>query len=356
MKILVINPGAGSTKLALFEDEQILVEKKITHSPNELARFDRVVDQLTMRQDIVEKEMEKMGVAVADLSAVVARGGPFAPLESGTYIVDETLVNDVLKGHVQADHASNLGVLIAYELTKSTIIPAYFVDPVSVDEFADLSRISGLPELPRKSLSHALNIKMVVRKAAEYLRKDFRKLTFIVAHLGSGISIAIHKKGRLIDVNNANDGGPLAPQRTGTLPVTGLIELCFSKKYSKKEMLKLVTKTGGLLAHLGSDSITEIESMIESGDEKASLIYNVMVYQIAKEIGAMSAAVKGVVDAIILTGGMAFSDQLVNLIKDYILFIAPVLVYPGENEMEALALGALRVLRDEEKPKNYFAY
>ncbi|HIE05604.1 MAG TPA: butyrate kinase, partial [bacterium (Candidatus Stahlbacteria)] len=226
MKILVINPGAGSTKLALFEDEQILVEKKITHSPNELARFDRVVDQLTMRQDIVEKEMEKMGVAVADLSAVVARGGPFAPLESGTYIVDETLVNDVLKGHVQADHASNLGVLIAYELTKSTIIPAYFVDPVSVDEFADLSRISGLPELPRKSLSHALNIKMVVRKAAEYLRKDFRKLTFIVAHLGSGISIAIHKKGRLIDVNNANDGGPLAPQRTGTLPVTGLIELC----------------------------------------------------------------------------------------------------------------------------------
>lgn len=353
MKIFVINPGAGSTKIALFEDEEEVLDEKIVHPPNELARFDKTIDQLPMRKDLVAKEMERMGIVLSEIDAVVARGGPFHPLESGTYIIDDTVVDDVMANRVQADHASNLGVLIAFELTKSTNTPAYFVDPVSIDEFDDVARLSGMPELPRRSLSHALNIKMVVRKASRFLKKDFKKLTFIVAHLGTGISVGVHKQGRLVDVNNANDGGPMSPQRTGTLPATGLVKLCYSNKYSLKEMLNRITKGGGLLAHLGTDSITEVEARIDNGDEKARLVYEAMVYQIAKEIGAMSTGVKGIVDAIILTGGMSFSEHLVEMIEDYVSFIAPVLVYPGENEMEALALGALRVLRNEEPPKNY---
>jgi len=356
MKIFVINPGAGSTRIALFEGENKILEEKIIHAPKELSNFDKTTDQLPMRRDVVKKKMEESGIAVSELSAVVARGGPFCPLESGTYLIERTIVDDVLNGRVQADHASNLGVLIAYELTKDTEIPAFFVDPVSIDEFDDLARISGLPELPRRSLSHALNIKMVVRKAAQFLEKDYRKLTFIVAHLGTGISIALHKMGKLVDVNNANDSGPMAPQRAGTLPVTGLVKLCYSGKYRQEEMINRITRTGGLYAHLGIDSISDIEARIDSGDRKAKLVYEAMIYQIAKEIGAMAAAAKGVVDVIIITGGMAFSERLVQKIKEYILYLAPVMVYPGENEMEALALGALRVLRNEERPKHYIPY
>jgi len=356
VRIFVINPGAGSTKIALFDDEERIWEEKIVHPPKELARFERTIDQLEMRRSLVVTKMKEMGIVIEELNAIVARGGPFRPLESGTYLIDRTLVEDILNGRVQADHASNLGALIAYELTKGTDIPAFFVDPVSIDEFEEVARISGLPEIPRVSLAHALNIKMVVRKAAKYLKKDYRRLTFIVAHLGTGISIGIHKNGRLIDVNNANDGGPMSPQRTGTLPVTGLVKLCYSGRYNLREMLNRITKSGGLMAHLGTDSISEIEARIDSGDEKAKLVYEAMIYQIAKEIGAMSTGTKGLVDAIIITGGMAFSERLVARIREYVSFIAPILVYPGENEMEALALGALRVLRNEEKPKNYISY
>jgi len=283
----------------------------------------------------------------------VGRGGPFKPLESGSYIVNEKMLSDVKAGNVQADHPSNLGALIAHEITKDTSVPAFIVDPVSVDEFPPVARISGLPQLERKSLGHALNIKMVARKAALELGKKYEELNLIILHLGSGISVSSHLKGKMIDVNNANDMGPFSPQRTGALPVTGLAKLCFSGKYTQPEMYNLLTKKGGLWAYLGTDNVEEVERKIDRGDQKAKLIYEAMVYQIAKEIGAMATTLDGKVDTIVLTGGIANSKRLVNIITNKVKFIARVLVFPGEDEMEALTLGALRVLSGEESPKEY---
>jgi butyrate kinase len=352
-RILSINPGATSTKVALYEDTKPIKVEAIRHSSEDLSTFKQTLDQLDYRKGLILKFLEQNKVKVNDLSAVVGRGGPFKPLESGTYLVNEKMLSDIKTGNVQADHPSNLGALIAHELTKDTDIPAFIVDPVSVDEFPEVARISGLPELPRRSLSHALNIKMVARKAASELGKKYEQLNLIIVHLGSGISVSSHLKGRMIDVNNANDMGPFSPQRTGALPVTGLAKLCFSGKYTYPEMYDLLTKKGGLLAHLGTDNVEEVERRIDQGDEKAKLIYEAMVYQIAKEIGAMATTLDGKVDAIVLTGGIANSQRLVNLITNKVKFIAKVLVFPGEDEMEALTLGALRVLSGEESPKKY---
>ncbi len=352
-KILSINPGATSTKVALYEDTKPIKIEVIRHSSDDLSAFKQTLDQLDLRRELILEFLERNKVEVTDLSAVVGRGGPFKPLESGTYLVNEKMLSDIKTGNVQADHPSNLGALIAFELTKDTNIPAFIVDPVSVDEFPEVARISGLPELSRKSLSHALNIKMVARKAASKLGKKYEELNLIIVHLGSGISVSAHLKGRMIDVNNANDMGPFSPQRTGALPVTGLAKLCFSGKYTYPQMYDLLTKKGGLLAHLGTDNVEEVERRIDEGDQKAKLIYEAMVYQIAKEIGAMATTLDGKVDAIVLTGGIANSQRLVNLITNKVKFIAKVLVFPGEDEMEALTLGALRVLSGEENPKKY---
>lgn len=352
-KILSINPGATSTKVALYQDTKPIKVEVIRHSPEDLSAFKQTLDQLDYRKGLILKFLEQNKVKVNDLSAVVGRGGPFKPLESGTYLVNEKMLSDIKTGNVQADHPSNLGALIAHELTKDTNIPAFIVDPVSVDEFLEVARISGLPELPRRSLSHALNIKMAARKAASELGKKYEQLNLIIVHLGSGISVSSHLKGRMIDVNNANDMGPFSPQRTGALPVTGLAKLCFSGKYTYPEMYDLLTKKGGLLAHLGTDDVEEVERRMDQGDQKAKLIYDAMVYQIAKEIGAMATTLDGKVDAIVLTGGIANSQRLVNLITNKVKFIAKVLVFPGEDEMEALTLGALRVLSGEESPKKY---
>lgn len=352
-RILSINPGATSTRVALYHNTNPIKVEVIRHSSDDLATFKYTLDQLNYRKGLILKFLQQNNAKVEELSAVVGRGGPFKALESGTYTVNEKMLSDIKSGNVQADHPSNLGALIAHELTKDTNVPAFIVDPVSVDEFTEVARISGLPELPRKSLGHALNIKMVARKAAIELGKKYEELNLIIVHLGSGISVSSHLKGRMIDVNNANDMGPFSPQRTGALPVTGLAKLCFSGKYTHPEMYDLLTKKGGLLAHLGTDNVEEVERRIDQGNEKAKLIYEAMVYQIAKEIGAMATTLDGQVDAIVLTGGISNSKRLVELITNKIKFITKVLVFPGEDEMEALTLGVLRVLSGEENPKEY---
>ena len=352
-RILSINPGATSTRVALYLSERPLKVEVIRHSPEDLSSFKGTLDQLDYRKELVLKFLEENEVEVSELSAVVGRGGPFKALESGTYRVNEKMLSDIKSGNVQADHPSNLGALIAHEMVKGSDVPAFIVDPVSVDEFIPEARISGLPQIERKSLSHALNMKMVARKAAKQLAKRYEELNLVIAHLGSGISVSSHLKGSMIDVNNANDMGPFSPQRTGALPVTGLAFLCFSGEYTKKEMIELLTKKGGLLAHLGTDNVEEVEKRTDEGDHKAELIYDAMVYQVAKEIGAMATTLEGKVDAIVLTGGIANSKRLTGSIAQKVEFIAPVLMFPGEDEMEALTLGALRVISGEEGAKDY---
>ncbi len=352
-RILTVNPGATSTKVAIYEDEKPIRVETIRHHPRDLCSFKRTIDQLDCRKELVLKFLSKNKIEIRSLSAVVGRGGPFKPLFSGTYRVNQRMLSDVKSGKVQADHVSNLGCLIAFDLTRGTDVPPFIVDPVSVDEFPPVARISGLPELPRKSLSHALNIKMVARKTAKKLGKKYEKLNLIIVHLGSGISVTSHKKGRMIDVNNANDGGPFSPQRVGSIPVTGLAKLCVSGKYTWAQIYERLTKKGGLLAHLATDNLEVVEKRITRGDDKAKIIYEAMIYQIAKEIGAMSTTLLGKVDAIVLTGGMTNSKNFVKNIKGRVKFLAPVLVFPGEDEMEALTRGALRVLKGEEKAKEY---
>jgi butyrate kinase len=352
-KILSINPGATSTKVALYLNENPLKVETIRHSTGELSSFKGTLDQLEYRLRLVLEFLESNPTKVSELSAVVGRGGPFKALESGTYPVSEKMLSDIRSGKVQADHPSNLGALIAHELVSGTDVPAFIVDPVSVDEFIPEARISGLPQIQRISLGHALNTKMVARKVAQQLGKRYEELNLIIAHLGSGISVSSHLKGRMIDVNNANDMGPFSPQRTGALPVTGLAKLCYSGKYTQKEMMDLLTKKGGLLAYQGTDNVEEVQKRIDEGDEKAKLVYRAMIYQIAKEIGAMATTLDGGVDAVVLTGGIANSKRLTDAITQKVKFIAPVLVFAGEDEMEALTRGALRVLSGEEKAKDY---
>ena len=352
-RILVINPGSTSTKVALYEDETPLWNETITYDREQLSGFEKVIEQMGMRRIDIGNILEKHGVELSVLSAVVGRGGPFKPLKSGTYRIEELLLRDIKSGNVQAEHISNIGSLLAHELAEKAGVPAFFVDPVSVDEFDDLARISGFPELERKSLLHALSVKATAHKAAEELGRPLSDLNLIVAHLGGGISICPIQKGRIIDVNNAIEEGPFSPERCGTLPVNALAKLCYSEKYEYSEMKKRLVGNGGLAAYLGTNDSREVEKRIEDGDEQARLIYEAMGYQIAKETGAMATVLKGNVDAILITGGLARSSMLMEWIKERISFLAPIHIYPGENEMEALALGALRVLRGEEKPNTY---
>ncbi len=274
-------------------------------------------------------------------------------MESGTYAISQKLVEDVQNGNVIAQHASNLGVLLASRLIEGHSIPAYFVDPVCVDELIPEARISGLPELERKSLLHALNIKAVARKVASRLQKELSQLCFVIGHLGGGISIGAFQKGRMIDVNNALEGGPFSPERAGSLPVSSLVRLCYSNKYTYQQLAKKIVGQGGLVAHLGTNDAREVEKRIEQGDAKAELIYRAMAYQIAKEVGSMASALAGRIDGIIFTGELARSQILMDWICQRVSFLGPIFLYPGNFEMEALALGALRVLRGEEAVKFY---
>lgn len=354
MKIFVINPGSTSTKIALFDNLQQLWSETQRYDSSKLESFSTVMDQEQFRYDEIMKVLAEKGVAPSSFSAVVGRGGLLKPIQGGTYLVNSRMLEDV-KSMAYGVHASNLGALLAIRFAAAAgDIPAFIVDPVVVDELADEARISGLPEIPRVSIFHALNQKAVARRAADELGKPLSKCRLVVAHMGGGVSVGAHLFGRVIDVNNALNGeGPMSPERSGSLPVGGLTSLCFSGKYSLAEVQKKINGQGGLVAHLGTNDLREVEKRIAAGDEKAALVFEALSLQIAKEIGACAAVLKGEVDAIVLTGGLAYSDKLCERIVARVGFIARVLRYPGEDEMLALAQGALRVLRSEEAPLKY---
>jgi len=352
-KILVINPGSTSTKVVLFSNEQLLFEKKIEHSSKELSNFNKIIDQYHFRQDIILSFLKEKGINLSTLNAVVGRGGLLKPIASGTYRINEKMLEDLHRG-AMGEHASNLGGLLAYGIAENLSIPSYIVDPVVIDEMKPVARISGMPEIPRISILHALNQKAVARKAALDLGKKYEKLNFIIAHLGGGISVGIHCKGKVIDVNNALNGeGPFTPERSGGVPVGGLVELCFSGKFTRDEMMKKIKGKGGLVAYLNTNDVREVVKMIKYGDKKAKLILEAMAYQVAKEIGAGATVLKGQIDAIILTGGIAYNNEFINMVRDRVSFLSLVMVYPGEEEMLSLCEGALRVLKGEEVEKIY---
>lgn len=354
INILVINPGAGSTKIAVYRGESMSFEHTLRHPAEELLRFKRIIDQYQYRKDTILSILEEHSIPLSSIQAVVGRGGPFKPLKSGTYQVNDTLLHDIRAGNYQSEHPSLLGAAIAREIADTIGVEAYFVDPVSVDEFWEYARYSGLKEIPRKALSHALNIRMVAKKAAQQLQKPYRQCKFVIVHLGTGISVAAHLNGKQVDASNANEDGPFSPQRTGSLPTIPLATLCYSGEYSQADMKKKLNREGGLLSYLGTDDIQEIEQRIGNGDEEAQSAYHAMVYQSAKEVGAYAVVLKGNIDAIIITGGIARSETFVNALRSWIGFLCPrIMVYPGEGEMEALALGVLRVLRNEEQLRHY---
>lgn len=350
--ILAINPGSTSTKLAVYEGRELLFEETVRHDDEEIIKFSGVGDQLNFRLETIMSYLSTRKFEMSALDGVVGRGGLLKPLTSGTFAVDEVMLEDARTGKY-GEHASNLGAILASEIAKKHNIPAYIVDPVGVDELIDEARISGLSDIERKSHVHALNIKAVSRKIAEQLGRTLEETNFVVAHIGGGISVAAHRGGRIVDVNNAENEGPFSPERAGGLPAKQLVKLCYSGKYTEKEMLQRMTKQGGMYSYLGTKSAIEVEKRVLSGDPEATLIMNAMVHQIAKEIGAMSTVLDGRLDGMILTGGICHSEMIVGRIREKIDFLGEVFVVPGEAELEALAAGALRVLTGEEEAKIY---
>lgn len=351
-RILAINPGSTSTKIAVYTDDKPEFSLSIDHSPDDLAPFDRVADQYHWRKSLILEVLREQNVDLKTIDAVIGRGGIVSPVESGVYRVNDDLRHDLI--HARMQHASNLGGLIARDIADEIGVPSFIADPVVVDEMMPYARISGVPELPRESVFHALNQKAVARLFARENAKKYEELNLIVCHMGGGITVSAHRRGRVIDTTNALDGcGPFSPERSGSLPPGPLIHLCFSGKYTEDELMKMVHGRGGLLAHLGTSSVPDILDRILNHDLHAMLILRAMCYTIAKEIGAMAIALKGDVDAIILTGGIAHSKRVTDFIADHVDFIAPIYVYPGENELKALAENALAVLRGERQPKDY---
>jgi butyrate kinase len=350
--ILAINPGSTSTKIALFNGEKCVAVESLSHSAEEISKYETIYDQKDMRTEVVIEWLKSQGIELEQLVAVVGRGGLLRPMPGGTYRVTEKMLEDLKIGY-QGQHASNLGGLIAYNIASNLDIPALIVDPVAVDEIEEVARLSGMPEIPRRSLIHALNIKAVTRRVCERLNRKFEESSYIVAHLGGGISVAPIENGRAIDVNNANEDGPFSPERAGGLPVGDMVKLAFSGKYTYGELKKKMVGQGGLTAYLGTNDARVVNKMIDEGDINAELILKAMAYQIAKEIGAMATVLKGKADAVILTGGLAHNKRLTDWISESVGFIAPVELVPGEDEMLALAEGALRIVKGEETAKIY---
>jgi butyrate kinase len=352
-RVLIINPASTSTKIGVFDNEVSLFEKTIQHDAEQLNKFTNMADQYQLRKNAILETLDMDGINVSKINAVCARGGLLRPIKGGTYIVNEAMLQDLRSGYA-GQHASNLGGIIAFEISSGLNIPAYIVDPVVVDELEPIARISGFPLIERKSIFHALNQKAVARRVAKELGKTYEEVNLIITHMGGGTTVGVHKNGRVIDVNNGLHGdGPFSPERPGTVPAGDLIDLCYSGKYSRDEIMKLFVDQGGLMGYLGTKDALKVEEMVKNGDEKAKLIYDAMAYQVAKEIGSASAVLSGRVDAIVLTGTLAYGSKLVRSIIDQINWIADVIVYPGEDELLALAEGALRVLRNEEKVKEY---
>lgn len=352
-KILAINPGSTSTKVAVFNDEDKVFSESVVHTHDELSKYASVIDQFSFRKNIVLEVAEKRGVDLKSIDAVVGRGGLLKPIESGTYTINEAMIYDLRTGYA-GQHVSNLGGLIAYDIAYSLGVPAYIVDPIIVDEFDDVARLSGMPEIKRISIFHALNQKAIARRYAKEINMRYEDLNLIVAHMGGGISVGAHKRGRVVDVNNALDGeGPLTPERSGSLPVGDLIRLCYSGRYTKEEIYKKVMGEGGLMAYLNTSDVREVMQRIKNGDQKAELLLKTMAYQVSKEIGRCAAVLSGDVDCILLTGGIAYCSEFTEWICDRVKSIAPVKIYPGEDEMLAMAQGALRVLKGIEAAKTY---
>lgn len=352
--ILAINPGSTSTKIAVFRNTKEIFLKNIKHSCEDLAAFTKITDQYEFRKSIILRELEEAGIKINQIVVVVGRGGLVKPIPSGVYEINDALMND-LKIGILGQHASNLGGLIANDIAKS--LPsarAFIADPVVVDELENIARISGHPLFERISVFHALNQKAIARQHAKSISKHYEELNLIIAHLGGGISVGAHHKGRVIDVNQALDGGgPFSPERSGTLPVGALVKLCFSGQYTEDEIKKMITGRGGYIAYLGTNDAYEVEKRAKAGDEKAQLIQDAMAYQVAKEIGAMSTVLKGEVDAILLTGGIAYGKPFVETVSERVKHIAPIFVYPGEDEMRALAMNGLMVHNGEVEPRVY---
>ncbi len=349
-KILVINPGSTSTKIGVYLDEKELFSKNIEHSATDLEHFNKVVDQYHFRKEAIVDYLKSNGVEPESLSGIVARGGALPPIEAGAYKVDQDMF-DLLKSDTLPEHASNLAAMIGFEIATELNIPVMIYDGVSTDEFEDVARISGLADLERDSLSHALNSKAVARKVAKDIGSDYSKENFIVAHLGGGITISVHKKGRMVDIVS-DDEGPFSPERAGRVPIRKLINMCYSGKYDKTTMQRKIRGRGGLISYLGTGSALEVEKRIIAGDKEAEKIFYAMAYQIAKGIGELATVLKGEVSRIIITGGIAHGKMVTDWIKERVEFIAPVVIVPGENELESLALGGLRVLRGEETLKS----
>lgn len=352
--ILAINPGSTSTKVAIYVNTKVIFLKSIPHERSELSRFSKVSEQFEYRKKIILEELKNAHIELDKIEAVVGRGGLIKPIKSGTYRINEEMKKDLRTG-VLGEHASNLGGLIADDIAGD--LPnaqAFIADPVVVDEMEDVARISGHPNFRRMSIFHALNQKATARSYARLLNKKYEDMNLIIAHLGGGITVGAHKEGRVIDVNQGLDGeGPFSPERSGTLPVGALARLCYEEGMSYPEVKCMITGQGGYVAYFNTNNAYEIELMADDGDEKAKLIQDAMSYQVAKEIGAMATVLRGDVDGIILTGGIANNPMVVEYIKKMVSFIAPVIIYPGEDEMHALAMNGLRVLKGELEPREY---
>lgn len=352
-QVLVINPGSTSTKVGVFKGRTLVMESTIRHETEEIAQYPSIIDQYSFRKEAILQALDNEGILVTALDAVCGRGGLLRPIQGGTYAVNEAMIEDLKKGY-SGQHASNLGGILASEIAAGLNIPSFIVDPVVVDELAPIARISGTALINRRSIFHALNQKAVARRYAKQVNKKYEDLRLIVTHMGGGITVGAHAGGKVIDVNNGLHGdGPFSPERAGTVPIGDLVELCFFGNYFRSEVMKSLVGEGGLVGYLGTNDAVLVEKRIAKGDEEAKLVYDAMAYQIAKEIGSAATVLEGKVDAIILTGGLAYGDEFIQLITSKVGWIAEVLVYPGEDELQALAEGAIRVLSGEEKAKNY---
>ena len=353
IKSLIINPGSTSTKIGAFEDETLLFDKTLRHPTEEIAKYASIIDQKDFRKKIILDTLKEDNCDIHSFDVIVGRGGLLKPIEGGTYAVSDELLADLKKG-VQGQHASNLGGILAREIGDEIGVPSYIVDPVVVDELTDQARLSGMPELPRRSIFHALNQKAVARRYAKEHGKRYEDLNLIVIHMGGGVSVGAHSHGKVIDVNNILDGeGCFSPERAGTVPAGDLVKMCFSGKYTQQEIYKKICGNGGFNGYLGTNDARVVEQMVKDGNAKAKLVQDAFYYQIAKDAGAMATVLEGKVDQIILTGGIAYNPYTREVLEKKIGFIAPITVYPGEDELLALAQGALRVMNGEEEAKVY---
>ena len=352
-KLLIINPGSTSTKIGVYSDEKEVLVETLRHSSDEIAKYDSIFEQKGFRKEVIMNVLKENNIDLNSLDAIVGRGGMLRPIPGGTYEVTDKLLED-LKVGVSGQHASNLGGILASEIANEVGIRSFIVDPVVVDELQDVARISGIPELPRRSIFHALNQKAVAKRYAKENGSKYDDLNLVVVHMGGGVSVAAHRGGLVVDVNNTLDGdGPFSPERSGSVPVGDLVKLCFSGKYTQSEIYSKIVGKGGYVAYLNTNDARDVLKAREEGDEYASLIFDAFIYQICKAIGEMSTVLNGKVNQIILTGGIAYSPIVVNAIKEKVQWISDLTIYPGEDELLALAQGAIRVLNGEEEAREY---